>query len=488
MLTSQRPFAHPELSQLLGDRYTESPFERSFYRRDLAVVPASLASLIGNTLPEAVARPRSAEEVSAILRYASERKLPVTPRAAATTAYWNTVPMCGGLVLDLNGMAGLVELDEARLTATVLPGTRWQELDRVLLRRGFTLLSYPTSAPAATVGGWICMEGYGIGSLKHGGVSGQAQTLEVVLADGSIVHAPGAPVVPGKPPIDRFAGSEGTLGVITRAELAIRRTPAAAGHHLTTFRDMDALQNASLDLASARPTPFYAHFAAPSFGQFIRRAGFEPAAGGSLLAVTYDGEPDEVSAGADNIRGAAAHWGGEALPEDLAARAWRERFLALRLKRAGPSVLGAESWLPLERLAGYAADVATLSSQQGTLIATYGTVVAPGLATVMSLYGCDESRSLPYILALSLTKKLYDIAFRHGGRPYGTGVWNTPYLFRAHPADELAARHAQKRRLDPRNTLNPGKALAPPRLLWPPTFGLGMDVLAAVRHAGKRWL
>ena len=125
------------------------------------------------------------------MRYAAERhELSAdAARAAATTAYWNAVPMRGGLVLDLNGMRGLVSLDEATLDATVLPGTRWEELDRVLRRRGVTLLSYPTSAPAATVGGWISMEGHGIGSLKHGGVAEQVTGLEVVLADGGQMSA-----------------------------------------------------------------------------------------------------------------------------------------------------------------------------------------------------------------------------------------------------------------------------------------------------------
>jgi glycolate oxidase len=480
------PLAHPELAELLGERYTESAFERSFYRRDLAVVPPFLASLVGNTLAAAVARPRTAEEVSSIVRYAAARgsgsehasgrsTLPLTPRAAATTAYWNAVPMRGGLVLDLNGMRGLVSLDEAALTATVLPGTRWEELDRVLRRRGVTLLSYPTSAPAATVGGWISMEGHGIGSLKHGGVADQVTRLEVVLADGTIVDVPGAW------PVTHFAGSEGTLGIITRVELAVRPQPAATGHHLLVFPDMAALQGAAAALSVATPRPFYAHFASPSYGQFLRRAGFEPIADGPILALTYDGDAGEVAAGAERVRQETTRWRGAALPAEAAAREWAERFFALRLKRAGPSVLGAESWLPLDQLAGYEAGVATLGARQGLLMATYGTVVAPGLATVMSLYPCDEMRVIPYILALSLTKKLYDVAFRHGGRPYGSGVWNTPYLSRA----ELAERRGHKSVMDPLSLLNPGKAQRPPPLLWPPTFKLGMDVLAGMRRAGK---
>jgi glycolate oxidase len=480
--------AHPPLAELLDDRYTESAFERSFYGRDLAVVPPRLAALVGQTTPAAVARPRTAEEVSAILRYAAECKLAVTPRAAATTAYWNTVPLSGGLTLDLTGLAGLVAIHEDKLTATVLPGTRWGDLDRALQRRGFTVLAYPTSAPAATVGGWLCMEGHGIGSLKFGGLAGKVCGLEVVLADGRITHVSGTSEAPGTLPVTGFAGSEGTLGIITRAELVIRRTPAAIGHHLLAFPDMAALTGAAVKLAASSPAPFYAHFAADSYGRFLRRAGFAPAADGALLAVTYDGEPDEVARGGRNIAQEAARSGGAALPEALAGREWDERFLALRLKRAGPSVLGAEAWLPVARLADYAADVAKLAARQGLPIATYGTIVTPSQATVMSLYGCDEARALPYLLALSLTKKLYDIAFRHGGRPYGLGVWNTPYLSRAFSAEELATERSQKRALDPANILNPGKHYAPPRLLTPPLFTLGMDLLAGLRCAGKGWL
>lgn len=482
------PFAHPWLSELLGDRYTEDPFERSFYRRDLAVVPPRLARLVGQTLPDAVARPRTAEETAAILRYASEQKLAVTPRAAATTAYWNAVPLAGGLALDMMAMAGLAAINESRLTATVLPGTRWGDLDRALQRRGFTLLSYPTSAPAATVGGWLCMEGYGIGSLKYGGLEGHVCGLEVVLADGQIVRTSGACRSADNPAGTRFAGSEGTLGVITRVELVIRRAPAAVGHHLLQFRDMADLQGAALELAAASPPPFYAHFATDAYGRFLRRAGFAPAADGALLAVTYDGEPDETALGGRILSAIAARAGGNVLPAALAAREWDERFLALRLKRAGPSVLGAEAWLPIARLADYAADVAKLSAQQGLPIAVYGTIVTSDQATVMALYGCDETRPLSYLLALSLTQKLYEIAFRRGGRPYGIGFWNTPYLARAFSADDLVTRRAEKRALDPAAILNPGKVYAPPRLLWPPTFRLGMEMLAAVRRIGKGWL
>ena len=212
---------YADLAALLGDRFTADPFERGFYTRDLAPVPSILARLMGRTLPDAVVRPANAGEVAAVLRHATRHRLPVTPRAAASTVYWNAVPVRGGILLDLNGMRGVVDVDEAGLTARVLPATRWDELARVLRRQGLDLLSYPTSAPSATVGGWLSMQGHGIGSLRHGGLAEQVRGLEVVLPDGRLIEV-GRDT---EPPISWFAGAEGTLGVVTRIDLAVRRRP-----------------------------------------------------------------------------------------------------------------------------------------------------------------------------------------------------------------------------------------------------------------------
>ena len=109
-----------------------------------------------------------------------------------------------------------------------------------------------------------------------------------------------------------------------------------------------------------------------------------PPAAVPLLALTFQGSTQDIAAAGPPWSLPPA-WGGELLDRDLAAAEWQERFQALRLKRAGPTVLGAESWLPLEHLAGYERDVAALAAAQRLPVATYGTVVRPGWATVMSL-------------------------------------------------------------------------------------------------------
>ena len=90
----------------LGDRWTTEPFERRYYAEDMAPVPGLLVKPFFRTLPDAVVRPHTSAEVVEAVRQAITSNLAVVPRAAASTALFQSVPLQGGLVIDLNGLAG----------------------------------------------------------------------------------------------------------------------------------------------------------------------------------------------------------------------------------------------------------------------------------------------------------------------------------------------------------------------------------------------
>ena len=182
------------------------------------------------------------------------------------------------------------------------------------------------------------------------------------------------------------------------------------------------------------------------------------------------------------VEAACAGAGGTMLSQDAAAAEWGERFAALRLKRAGPTLLAAESWLPLDGLAAYHEGVGRLAGSQRVTMATYGMVVRPGEVTVMTAFPSDETRAVKYLLDLSLTAALYGIAGRHGGRPYGTGVWNMPYVGASSASGSQADLRARKQLLDPLNIMNPGKLIEPPVLLRQPLFSWAMAALALARQ------
>ncbi len=174
-----------DLRELVGERATTSDFERWFYRGDITHVPGGIRAMM-RTTPDAVVRPADTAQVSAVVGYCRRHGLPVVPRGAGTSGLFGAVPKKGGVVLDLTDLSTVESVDIEAVTVTAGAGTTWSRLEEALMGYGLSLRSYPSSAPAATLGGWVMTSGLGIGSLKYGPVFGQVAAAEVVLPDGTI--------------------------------------------------------------------------------------------------------------------------------------------------------------------------------------------------------------------------------------------------------------------------------------------------------------
>ena len=370
------------------------------------------------------------------------------------------------------------------MTVTVKAGTTWRELDQYLNPLGYATKSFPSSAPAASIGGWFSMMGYGIGSLKYGSLLSQVRAVEAVLPTGEVRRL----TRETKPPLDWFAASEGTLGIITQLELEIRRSTPMK-HFLIAFPDAGTMGRALEAVIHARPVPYNVHFADDRYALAMRSLGFSSAdaAPAYTLGIDYEGSEEELQQAQDTV---AALVGADPaihlFPAEIAEREWEEKFNALRLKRGGPSVLGSEIWLPIKALSGYLSDIRKMAGRYGLDLISYGHGVTPDRATVMTMFHTDETGTIAYILDLSLVKKIHDVGRRHGGCPYGVGLWNTPYLGRIFTPPQLNELRRRKRMLDSRGIMNPGKVYRPPFILNPFNFAVGMEVLAAVRRVAGR--
>ena len=194
--------------------------------------------------PAVVARPADTAGVASVLRHCHDAGVPVTPSAGASGVCGGSVPVFGGLSLDLTGLSGLYDLDETSLLADVGAGTFGPELEAALSARGtgYTLGHWPQSMDISTVGGWVACRGAGQYSTRYGKIEDLVVGLEVVLADGTVVTTDGAaPRSATGPSLTQlFLGSEGTLGVVTAARLRVTPRPAAEGrraHGFATFAD-----------------------------------------------------------------------------------------------------------------------------------------------------------------------------------------------------------------------------------------------------------
>jgi alkyldihydroxyacetonephosphate synthase len=190
-------------------------------------------------LAGAIARPRRAAEVAEVLRVCHEATVPVTAAAGRSGVCGASVPVHGGVVVDLCELAGLVDVDDTSLLIDVRAGTFGDVLENELREAyGSTLGHWPQSVQLSTVGGWLACRSAGQYSTRYGKIEDMVVGLEVALADGRLVRTGGAgPRAAVGPDLTQvFVGSEGTLGVITEARLRVHRAPDSEGRAAYGFR------------------------------------------------------------------------------------------------------------------------------------------------------------------------------------------------------------------------------------------------------------
>jgi alkyldihydroxyacetonephosphate synthase len=190
----------------------------------------------------AVVSPATTEDVAEVLSLCNEARVPVTPIGGRSGVCGASVPVFGGVLLDLTALDHIVEVDDVSGIVTVESGVFGADLERVInTHHGLTIGHFPQSFDLATVGGWVACRGAGQYSTRYGKIEDMVVGLEVALADGRIIKTGGAPAAAVGPDLNQlFVGSEGTLGVITKVSL--RAHPVApsqtrAAYQFSTFGD-----------------------------------------------------------------------------------------------------------------------------------------------------------------------------------------------------------------------------------------------------------
>ena len=255
---------------------------------------------------EALAFPLSTEEVSALLRYAHEHRVPVTPRGAGTNLVGSTVPLEGGIILDLSRMDRVLELDEDTMTVTVEPGMLLQDLQAYVEARG---LFYPPDPgeKASSIGGNISTNAGGMRAVKYGVTRDYVRGLEVVLADGTVMQVGGKQVkdASGLSLKHLLIGSEGTLAVITKCLLRLVPKPEASLSVLVPYADLKTGIQSVLTILRANANPTAVEFMerkVVALGERFCGVSYPRPDAGSYILLTFDGRSEEVTANAARVR------------------------------------------------------------------------------------------------------------------------------------------------------------------------------------------
>ncbi|HYF49342.1 MAG TPA: FAD-binding oxidoreductase [Planctomycetota bacterium] len=188
---------------------------------------------------DAVASPRTAEEVAAILRLANELKVPVTPFGGGSGVQGAANADKGGILLNLRGLNRIRHIDEASLTCTVEAGHICKSFEATLNERGLSFTHYPASTEWATIGGCLAARGSGVLSTKYGKIEEHVLSLEWVTPTGEIVHTPSVPRHAAGPELTQLLiGSEGVLGIITAVTVRLKKLPAKRVFGTFTFGNL----------------------------------------------------------------------------------------------------------------------------------------------------------------------------------------------------------------------------------------------------------
>ncbi len=199
--------------------------------------------------PLAVVRAESAEHVQTAVRWAAEHRVPVVPRGAGTGLSGGSTAVDGGIVLSLERMRA-IRIDTDCQVAVVEPGAFNAEVKAAAAEQGLWYPPDPSSYEICSIGGNVATNAGGLCCVKYGVTTDYVLGLDVVLADGTLVTLGGQRIkdVAGLSLVKLFVGSEGTLGIVTRAILRLVPAQAARSTLVATFPTVDAAARAVVDV------------------------------------------------------------------------------------------------------------------------------------------------------------------------------------------------------------------------------------------------
>lgn len=240
-----------ELEDAVGrDNVSTSAAERETYSVDYFWVGRMWQDKgADGPMPDIIVRPGSSEEVSKVLKIANYYKIPVHTWGGGSGSQGGALPMAGGILLDMKRINHLISLDENAHSITAEAGMIFQQLEWYANEKGYSCMHIPSCLTCGTIGGALGHRGIGIFSSKYGKIDDMCMSMEVVLPNGDIINTLPVPKHAAGPDLNQiFIGSEGTLGIITKATFRLYEQPECRKHRAFLFPTMTAGLEAGRDI------------------------------------------------------------------------------------------------------------------------------------------------------------------------------------------------------------------------------------------------
>jgi glycolate oxidase len=423
---------------------------------------------IHHKTPNAVVRPKDTQEVSEIVKLANRTRTPIIPRGAGTAMCGHTVPLKGGIIIDLTMMNKIKEVRIEDLYCVVEPGVIYDKLNAALGKHGFWFPTSPGSGEACTIGGMVVTNASGMRAIKYGATRDYVLGLEVVMPTGDIIHT-GTRTLKNSSgyQIDRLmVGSEGTLGIVTEITLKLAFKPKASAMTLASFNSVYDAGKCVSNIIKKPLMPSAIELMDSVCIKAVNKCmnvGLPDVA--AILMIEVDGHPTAVEDEMKIVEEICRQSGAvstEATRDKKKIDYWTYARKAIMpsLSRYGEKfvsvALADDMSVPISKIPEAVVAFQKIAEQNGVVIGTYGHSADGNLHTKMLVepYSEDSWRR-----GEKAVGEIFDKVIELGGTvtgEHGVSITKAPYM-KKERADSLKTMKAIKKALDPKNIMNPGK-------------------------------
>jgi glycolate oxidase len=424
--------------------------------------------------PEVVVKPKTPEEVSEILRLANREKIPVTPRGGATGLCGGCIPSYKGIVLSLESMNRIVEVDKSNQMIVVEPGVMLMDFYSQVEDAGLFFPPHPGDE-TAMIGGVIAANAGGARAVKYGVVRNYVRGLEVVLPSGVIVHLGGKLMKSstGYNLLNLMIGSEGTLGIITKAILQLMPCPPVIRSLIIPYDELEQAIETVPDLIGQKILPLAVEFIPKEVikitEEFLRKQ-WPVTMGSTYLLIILDASSEE---GMDRLSEEVAmvcldHQALDVFVADSPSK--QQQVLEIRsmiyeaIKAHTLEIL--DIAVPRAEIAKHVKRVQEVSEKYGIWLPTFGHAADGNVHTHIMKARYENGKIVPLpeedwkSKFEKIREELYRDCKQRGGvisGEHGIGLVKKPYLSYVIEEETIALMRGIKKLFDPHNILNPGK-------------------------------
>ncbi len=421
-------------------------------------------------MPEIVVLPARTEEVAAVVKAARAANVPIVPRGSGTGLAGGAVPAEGGVVIVLTRMNRILEIDLRNRIAVLEPGVINLDVTTAVAASGYFFAPDPSSQAACSLGGNVANNSGGPHTLAYGVTTNHVLAVEVVLDDGQIIWLGGrVPDGAGYDLCGLFVGSEGTLGIVTKAVVRLMRQRESVRTLLAIFDQMDAATDAVVEITGAGLVPTAMEMMDRLTIQAVETGspvGY-PRDAEAVLLVELEGVSEHTARGVTIVEGICTRQGARevrrAQDETERKRLWKGRKGAFgALGALAPNYYVQDGVVPRSRLPEIMRQVAEISARYNLRIANVFHA-GDGNLHPNILFDMRTPGELDRVIAAG--EDILRACVAAGGSitgEHGIGLEKKAYINLLFSDVDLAAMAGVRKVFDPEGRFNPAKMFPTP--------------------------